>query len=258
MTKSKSFNKSPKHIALYHALMESILEDEDAMEKGVADELKKRKLDDANKDEGPSAVSDQGLKGQRTSKGTETSKKTSTIKDSSKGKSPATSSKSSKSGKSAKDQFVKPISMQDSNNGEHDDAELGYADMPMNQGEDLGNTDEQPNNEVVPKNDWYKKSSSDTSPNLEWNKFKLVNDRPKQSWLNDIAKATKPPLTFDELMHTLIDFSFFAMDHLKIKNLTKELLVGLVYNLLKGTCKSYVELGYTMEECYRALSEQID
>ncbi|GJT91296.1 hypothetical protein Tco_1080141 [Tanacetum coccineum] len=30
------------------------------------------------------------------------------------------------------------------------------------------------------------------------------------------------------------------------------------YNLLKGTCKSYVELDYTMEECYRALSEQLD
>ncbi|GKD69662.1 hypothetical protein Tco_1323752, partial [Tanacetum coccineum] len=31
MTKSKSFNKSLKQRALYHALMESILEDEDAM-----------------------------------------------------------------------------------------------------------------------------------------------------------------------------------------------------------------------------------
>nr|GEW16617.1 hypothetical protein [Tanacetum cinerariifolium] len=53
MTKSKSFNKSPKQRALYHALMESILEDEDAMDEGIADELKKRKQDDADKDEGP-------------------------------------------------------------------------------------------------------------------------------------------------------------------------------------------------------------
>ncbi|GJV64679.1 hypothetical protein Tco_1475507, partial [Tanacetum coccineum] len=50
MTKSKSFSKSPKHRALYHALIESILEDEDAMDKGVADELKKRKPDDVNDD----------------------------------------------------------------------------------------------------------------------------------------------------------------------------------------------------------------
>ncbi|GJU73885.1 hypothetical protein Tco_1265290 [Tanacetum coccineum] len=53
MTKSKSFNKSPKHRALYNDLIESILEDEDAMDKGVVDELKKRKPDDADKDEGP-------------------------------------------------------------------------------------------------------------------------------------------------------------------------------------------------------------
>ncbi|GJW75863.1 hypothetical protein Tco_0135233 [Tanacetum coccineum] len=58
MTKSKSFNKSLKQRALYHALMESILEDEDVMEEGVVDNLKKRKLDDADKDEGPFAGSD--------------------------------------------------------------------------------------------------------------------------------------------------------------------------------------------------------
>ncbi|GKC02209.1 hypothetical protein Tco_0993819 [Tanacetum coccineum] len=73
-----------------------------------------------------------------------------------------------------------------------------------------------------------------------------------------MAKTTKPPLTFYELMHTPFDFPAFAMNHLKIDNLTKEHLVGPVYNLLKGTCKSYVELDYTMEECYRALSEQLD
>ncbi|GJR37339.1 hypothetical protein Tco_1213023 [Tanacetum coccineum] len=75
MTKSKSFNKSPKQKALYHALMESILEDKDAMDEGVADKLKKIKQDDADKDEGPSARSDRGLKRQKTSKDTEPCKK---------------------------------------------------------------------------------------------------------------------------------------------------------------------------------------
>nr|GEW58701.1 hypothetical protein [Tanacetum cinerariifolium] len=41
MTNTKSFNRSPKQRALYHALIESILEDEDAMDEGVADKLKK-------------------------------------------------------------------------------------------------------------------------------------------------------------------------------------------------------------------------
>ncbi|GJZ04776.1 hypothetical protein Tco_0538051 [Tanacetum coccineum] len=232
MTNSKSFNKSPKHRALYHALMESILEDEDAMVKG--------------------------LKIQRTRKGTETSKKTSTSNDSSKGKSPSTSLKYSKSGKSAKDQVEEPIFVQDSGYAKHDDAEFDNTDMSMDHGEDLGKTDEQPNDEDVPKYDWYKNSISDTSLDPEWNEDKLVDDGPEQSWLNDMAKAIKPPLTFNELMHTLIDFSAFAMNRLKNDNLTKEHLVGLVYNLQKGTCKSYVELDYTMEECFRALSEQLD
>ncbi|GJV50048.1 hypothetical protein Tco_1440260 [Tanacetum coccineum] len=137
----------------------------------------------------------------------------STSKDSSKGKSPSTSSKSSKSSKSAKDQVEEPIFVQDSDYVKHDVAEFDNTNMLMDQGEDLGKTDEQPNDEDVPKYDWYKKSRSDTSLDPEWNEGKLVDDGLAQR---------------------------------------------LVYNLLKGTCKSYVELDYSMEECYRAFSEQLD
>ncbi|GJZ43361.1 hypothetical protein Tco_0590616 [Tanacetum coccineum] len=48
--------------------------------------------------------------------------------------------------------------------------------------------------------------------------------------------------TFDELMSTPIDFSAYVMNNLKIENLTQEYLVGPAFNLLKGTCKSRVEL----------------
>nr|GEZ22848.1 hypothetical protein [Tanacetum cinerariifolium] len=75
MIKSKSFNKSLKKRALYHALMESILEDEDAIDEGVADKLMKRKPDDADKDKGPFAGSDRGLKRRKTSKDTKQFKK---------------------------------------------------------------------------------------------------------------------------------------------------------------------------------------
>nr|GEY59759.1 hypothetical protein [Tanacetum cinerariifolium] len=84
MSKSKSFTKIPKQRALYHALMKSILEDGDAMDEGVADKLKKQKPDDADKDEGPSAGSDRGLKRLKTSKDTEPSKKAK-LKETSKG-----------------------------------------------------------------------------------------------------------------------------------------------------------------------------
>ncbi|GKE13062.1 hypothetical protein Tco_1416613, partial [Tanacetum coccineum] len=57
------------------SLDDSLQKDEDDMDEGVADKLKKRKQDDANKDEGPSTGSDQGLKRQKTSKDVEPSKK---------------------------------------------------------------------------------------------------------------------------------------------------------------------------------------
>ncbi|GKF43203.1 hypothetical protein Tco_0129755, partial [Tanacetum coccineum] len=47
----------------------------DAMDEGVADKLKKKKHDDVDKDEGPSAGSDRGLKRRKISKDTEPSKK---------------------------------------------------------------------------------------------------------------------------------------------------------------------------------------
>nr|GEW80744.1 hypothetical protein [Tanacetum cinerariifolium] len=175
MTNSKSFNKSPKHRALYQALMELILEDEDVMDEGVADKLKRRKPDDADQDEGFTTGSDRGLKRQRTSKGAETYKKMSTSKDSFKGKSPSTSSKSSKSGKYLKDQVEEPIFVQDSGYAKHDDAEFDNTNMPMDQGEDLGKTSEQPNDEDVSKYDWYKKSRSDTSSDPEWNEGKNLS-----------------------------------------------------------------------------------
>nr|GEX23340.1 hypothetical protein [Tanacetum cinerariifolium] len=79
MTKTKSFSKSTKYKALYHALMESILKDEDAMDKGVVDKSKKRKPDDADKDEGPPAGPDQWFKRNTTGEEPEPSKRPSQL-----------------------------------------------------------------------------------------------------------------------------------------------------------------------------------
>ncbi|GJX05651.1 reverse transcriptase domain-containing protein [Tanacetum coccineum] len=49
-------------------------------------------------------------------------------------------------------------------------------------------------------------------------------------------------------MSTPIDFSAYVMHNLKIDNLTQQHLVGPAFNLLKGTCKSLVELDYHLEE----------
>ncbi|GJV15540.1 hypothetical protein Tco_1360863 [Tanacetum coccineum] len=73
-----------------------------------------------------------------------------------------------------------------------------------------------------------------------------------------MVSAAKDPLTSDKLMATSIDFSKYAMNRLKIDNLTQAHLVGPVYELFKGTCTSNIELEYNMEECFKALTDKLD
>nr|GEU31819.1 hypothetical protein [Tanacetum cinerariifolium] len=70
--------------------------------------------------------------------------------------------------------------------------------------------------------------------------------------------STLDLLTFDDLMATPIDFTKFAMNRLTKDKITKADLVGPVYKLLKGTYKSSIEQEYNIEQCYIALSEQLD
>nr|GEX46113.1 hypothetical protein [Tanacetum cinerariifolium] len=96
-------------------------------------------------------------------------------------------------------------------------------EMPQDQGDDLGNTNDQPN-----------------------------------TWISKMATARKPPTTFDELISTQIDFSAYVLHNLKIENLTQEHLFRPAFNLLKGTCKSRVELKFHFEECYKAITDKLD
>ncbi|GJX80342.1 hypothetical protein Tco_0328491 [Tanacetum coccineum] len=59
-------------------------------------------------------------------------------------------------------------------------------------------------------------------------------------------------------MGTPIDFSAYVMNHLKIDNLTQEILVGPTFNLLKGSCKIFAELEYHFEECYKVVNDRLD
>nr|GEV04140.1 hypothetical protein [Tanacetum cinerariifolium] len=120
---------------------------------------------------------------------------------------------------------------------------------------------DQPQDDADPKNDkstWFKQPPRLETPNPWWNKDQTISDEPEQTWFNDLVNAEKDSLTFDERMETLIDFSKFAMNRLKLDKITKAYLVGPVYKLLKGTCKSSIELEYNMDQCYIALTNQLD
>ncbi|GJW37943.1 hypothetical protein Tco_0060863 [Tanacetum coccineum] len=64
--------------------------------------------------------------------------------------------------------------------------------------------------------------------------------------------------SFNEQMDTPLDFSAFIMNRLKIDILTPELLVGPTFELIKGSCKSLVELEYFLEEVCKATTDKLD
>ncbi|GJS78832.1 hypothetical protein Tco_0728713 [Tanacetum coccineum] len=103
-----------------------------------------------------------------------------------------------------------------------------------------------------------RKPEQPSTPDPDWNKRQQVDFRPSQTWISNLARAEKPPTSFDELMDTPIDFSAFVLNRLHITNLTQDLLVGPVFNLIKCTCKIRTELEYHFEECFKATTERLD
>nr|GEU74063.1 hypothetical protein [Tanacetum cinerariifolium] len=210
--------------------------------------LRKRDRGD-NDDEDPS-TGPKKTKMKRT-KESKSSKKSSTLKDTSKGNIPPKTLTS--------DKFVHAKeSVAKSSEKVILDAEDSTANDDVVNGVDQPQDDSVLKTDTTPKNNWFKQPSRPSTPDPEWNKVKAVDDTQEPTWFNDMLSAKKDPLIFDEIMATPIDFAKFAMNHLKIEKLTKADLVGLVYELLKGTCQSSIELEYKMEECYKSLTGQLD
>ncbi|GKD72223.1 hypothetical protein Tco_1330505, partial [Tanacetum coccineum] len=90
----------------------------------------------------------------------------------------------------------------------------------------------------------------------------VTEDQPNEETpqFPDCSLAQKEDLreSFNELMDTPFDFSTFVMNRLKVDTLTPELLIGPTFELMKGSCKSLVELEYLFEEVYKATTKQLD
>ncbi|GJU63622.1 hypothetical protein Tco_1245457 [Tanacetum coccineum] len=55
--------------------------------------------------------------------------------------------------------------------------------MPQDQGDDIGNTKDQPNVEATSKHDWFKKPERPLTPDLDWNVGKQIIDNLTQQHL---------------------------------------------------------------------------
>nr|GEU96860.1 hypothetical protein [Tanacetum cinerariifolium] len=221
MNSSESYLTAPKHRECYDGLIECYNLDKDLFFSYDVYSLK-RSRDDKDKDEGPSTGLERGLKKRKTSKDAEPTT------------SPKTKDSSSKSSKGTKSQ---PKSFRKSVHVEEPEFEVGDTNTPQGQEGNQEPTDPERNEDKTPQKG------------------------PTHNWLMTLAASTftsKSLKEFDELMSTLIDFSSYILNGLKIENLTQEILLGPAFRLLKGTRLNYAELEYDFKECYKSLSEKFD
>ncbi|GKE79503.1 hypothetical protein Tco_1545623, partial [Tanacetum coccineum] len=142
------------------------------------------------------------------------------------------------------------------------------AEEPMHTAKDLeepahqefitGDTEDKTNEETSQLPGWFQKPAKLLTPDCDWNKTLSVAHGPVQPLLSTLAQKEDTRESFNELIDTPLDFSAFVMNRLKVATLTPELLAGLTFKLMKGSCKSLVELEYFFEEVYKATTDQLD
>nr|GEW51652.1 hypothetical protein [Tanacetum cinerariifolium] len=118
--------------------------------------------------------------------------------------------------------------------------------------------DDQPIVESSQHPEWFSQQQKPPTLDRDWNKTLSATHGSIQPWISELAKQSNSRSCFNELMDTPVDFSNFLINRLKVNTLTLELLAGPTYELLKGSCKSLVELEYHLEEVYKATTDQLD
>ncbi|GKE21850.1 hypothetical protein Tco_1433362 [Tanacetum coccineum] len=245
MESNKSIYKFDEQKNLYKALVDAYKSDKLILDTYGDTVLFKRCRDDEDKDEEPSAGSNRGSKRRRAGKEPES---TSAPKE----KTSKTTGKSTEGSKSH----------------HKSTGESAQAEEPMHTAKDLeepthqefktGVTEDQPNKETFQHPDWFQKPAKPPTPDHDWNKTLPDDHGPVQPWLSSLAQMEDPRELFNELMDTPLDFLAFVMNRLKVDTLTPKLLTGPTFELMKGSCKSLIELEYFLEEVYKATTNQLD
>nr|GEY89622.1 hypothetical protein [Tanacetum cinerariifolium] len=219
MEGNKSVHRSNKQRNLYKALVEAYKSDKiilDTYRDTIT--LKRRRDDDADKDEEPSAGSDWGSTQGSQSRQTSTSESA-----------------------AVEESMQTTFEMEEPS---HPEFEIGADDQPIVE------SSQHP--------EWFSQQQKPPNTDRDWNKTMPTIHESIQLWISDLAKKSDSRFSFNELMDTPLDFSNFLINRLKVDTLTPELLAGPTYELLKGSCKSLVELEYHLEEVYKATIDQLD
>ncbi|GJY60256.1 hypothetical protein Tco_0460913 [Tanacetum coccineum] len=131
-------------------------------------------------------------------------------------------------------------------------------EAPAHQEFKTGFTDDHHVDETTQLSNWFQNPEKPPNPDRDWNKTLPANHGPIQPWISTLTRNEDPRESFNELMDTPLDFSAFVLNQLKVDTLTPKLLAGPTFELMKGSCKSLVELEYFLEEFYKATTDQLD
>nr|GEY63185.1 hypothetical protein [Tanacetum cinerariifolium] len=118
--------------------------------------------------------------------------------------------------------------------------------------------DDQPILEPSQHLEWFSQQKKPPTLDRDWNKTLPATHGSIQPWIRELEKQSDSHSSFNELMDTPMEFSAFLMNRLKVDTLTPELLASPTYELIKGSCKSLVELEFFLEEVYKATTDQLD
>ncbi|GKB09441.1 hypothetical protein Tco_0837753 [Tanacetum coccineum] len=238
MHKNKFANRNPANYRLYHALMEALIEDENAMDKEVADTSKSTN--------------------RRRIRESKYANKRSTTKESSKDKDPKVGSKTGKSAP-AKDPVEEPTDkvMVD---------EQYTEDIPIS---DEGHVSdpEDTDNAHMPKipdtTTWFRpilEEERPASPEPEWVIPPIDLPEADNNWANAFAKAHQDP--DENKLHNKIDdigsFIRWYCRRIGKEELSKADLEGPAFMMVKGFHENNISLQFQMEECHKLLTNQID
>ncbi|GJV76868.1 hypothetical protein Tco_1508452 [Tanacetum coccineum] len=242
MNKNKTANKNPANYHLYHALMEALIADKDAMDKEVKDRVKnhKRKHDsdddeDDDDDKVPSAGSNQGKSAKRRRHDSGASR------DAVVNSSMHISNPESEHSEQSSDDIL----MQDE----------GYVS-------DLEDTD----NAHIPKvstTTWFKpipEGERPATPEPEWTIPPNDFPEPENNWANTYATTYQVPAE-NKLQRKTYDIGSFIKWFCRRtgkKKLCKADLEGPAFNLVKAFHKNNVFLQYQMDECHKLLTNKVD
>ncbi|GJY90496.1 hypothetical protein Tco_0505692 [Tanacetum coccineum] len=281
MNKIKSANRNTANYHLYHALMEDLIADEDAMDKEVADKVKdhKRKHDsdddeDDDDDEGPSTGSNQGrsTKRRRSEYAASGSAQPPSKDDVQCSKKPRESDASASkqhpaltsSGWQITDtRDASADSSMHRSDPESEHSEQSSDDIPM---QDEGNDSdmEDTDNAHIPKvstTTWFKpipESERPATPEPEWTIPPNDFPEPEINWANTYATTYQVPAE-NKLQRKTYDIGSFIKWFCRRtgkKKLCKADLEGPAFNLVKAFHKNNVFLQYQMDECHKLLTNK--